>query len=217
MLVFDGLNEVVRVRQVGVRVRTAKVGFRDAVLDGGFREAENVAEDGFSVRASNTVQGVKEDGRGLAVVGCRLEVGLDRVKVKDFLQEGKVVFNRVDDFNFQGSVGECALLGKVQVWQVHRLVRLELLGDFVNLVGHVFRCRSTVVAVELDTKVIIGSTGVVGRGEEDTTVRLSGSDQGGCGRGGEDGVFTDQDFLDTVGSRDPQDDLGCFRRLWGER
>lgn len=68
LLVFDGLDEVVRVRQVRIRVGTAKVGFRDAVLARGSVEAEDVAEDGLSVWAGDTVEGVEEDSGGLAVV-----------------------------------------------------------------------------------------------------------------------------------------------------
>lgn len=78
-------------------------------------------------------------------------------------------------------------------------------------VGDLLRCRSTVGDVELDTEIVIGSTGVVGSGQQDPTVRLPRSDHGGYSGGGKDGGFTDDEVLDFVTSSESEDlldDLG---------
>lgn len=87
-------------------------------------------------------------------------------------------------------------------------------------VGHILGGRSTIGSVELDTKVIIGTTWVVGSSEENTTISLEGSDKCRASGGGEDGVLAENDVLDAVGSTDTEDNLGCLGRLktirkWG--
>lgn len=126
-----------------------------------------------------------------------------------------VVLNRVNNLDFERAVGESTLLGQVEIRQVHGLVRLDLLGNFVNLVGHVLRRRSTVVAVKLDAEIIVGSSRVVRGRKKDTAVRLSGPDQGRGGGRGEDGLFTDEDLLDSVTGSKSEDDLRGFGGLRG--
>ena len=92
------------------------------------------------------------------------------------------------------------------VGQVHLVVDLDLLGQVVDPVGDLFRCGTTVIAVELDSEIVVGTTGVVRGGEEDSTVSLSRPDHGGHGRGGEDGVLTDDQRRDAV-TRSESDDL----------
>ena len=177
---LNALNERVGISQVGVGVGTTKVREGNAVLDRGLRKAEGFNKDGASVRTGDTVQGVEKDlWLGLGLV----EVLLDQVEVKDGLEESKVVLDRVDNGDLERTVGELANLGEVKlglaqqsnrtyVREVNGLVAIDGLRDLVNPVGNLFRCRSAVVAVELDTEVIVWASGVVGSGEEDTTIRL---------------------------------------------
>lgn len=83
----------------------------------------------------------------------------------------------------------------------------------MDLVCDLFGSWSSVGGVELDTKVGVGSTGVVRGGQEDTTVRLVLSDESGDGRCGENGVLADDHLGDSVGSSNSQDDLHGFGRL----
>lgn len=83
----------------------------------------------------------------------------------------------------------------------------------MDSIGHILGGRSTIGSVELDTKVIIGTTGVVRSSEEDTTIGLEGSNKGRTSGGGENGVLAENDVLDAVGSTDTEDNLGCLRRL----
>lgn len=102
------------------------------------------------------------------------------------------------------------------VREVNHLVAVNCLCDLVDPVGDLFRSGSTVVAVELDTKVVVWTSRVVGSGEEDTTIRLLGTDQGRGRRGGQNSVDTDEQVLDAVTSCETENDLNGFRRLrWG--
>lgn len=83
----------------------------------------------------------------------------------------------------------------------------------MDRIGHILGGRSTIGSVELDTKVIIGTTGVVRSSEEDTTIGLEGSNKGRTSGGGEDGVLAENDVLDAVGSTDTEDNLGSLGRL----
>lgn len=64
------------------------------------------------------------------------------------------------------------------VWELDDLVLGDSLGDLVDPVGDFLWCGSTIGNVELDSEIIIGSTGVMTRREQDTTVGLFASDQG---------------------------------------
>ena len=99
------------------------------------------------------------------------------------------------------------------VGQINLVVNLDLLGQVVNPVGHLLRRRTTVVTVELDPEIVVGSTGVMRRSEQDSTVRLSRSDHGGCGGSGEDGVLSDDEGRDTVSCSDSDDLLDGFGGL----
>lgn len=83
----------------------------------------------------------------------------------------------------------------------------------MDSIGHILGGRSTIGSVELDTKVIIGTTGVVRSSEEDTTIGLEGSNKGRTSGGGENGILAENDVLDAVGSTDTEDNLGSLGRL----
>lgn len=68
-------------------------------------------------------------------------------------------------------------------WQTHvrkldKLVFRDSLGDLVDLVGDLLWSGSTVGDVELDTEIIVGSTGVVARRQQYTSVGLFAPNQG---------------------------------------
>ena len=87
------------------------------------------------------------------------------------------------------------------------LVSIDRLGDFVNLVRHVLGRRPTVGHIVLDAKVVVGTTRVVTRREEDTTVGLVLSDHVGGGGGGQDRVLADDELFHAVGGSDLENGL----------
>jgi hypothetical protein len=93
------------------------------------------------------------------------------------------------------------------------LVTLDLGSDLVNPVGDLLRGGSTVLTIELDSEIVIGSTGVMGSGQQDPTVRLPRSDHGGYSGGGKDGGFTDDEVLDFVTGSESEDLLDDLGRL----
>lgn len=97
--------------------------------------------------------------------------------------------------------------------KLDRLVFRDGLGDFVNLVGHILWCGSTVGSVELDAEIVFWSTGVVTRGEQDSSIGLHAPNESRSSRGREDRVFAQDKVLDTVSGTESQDDLYDFRRV----
>jgi hypothetical protein len=87
------------------------------------------------------------------------------------------------------------------------LVLRDRLGLFKDFVCDTFGCRATVLHVVLDTKVIVGSTGVVAGGEEDATIRLALADQVGPSGRGENTVLADDELLDAVSGTDLENRL----------
>jgi len=63
-------------------------------------------------------------------------------------------------------------IGEAHVIKLDELVFRDSLGDLVNPVGDLLGCGSTVGDVELDTEIVVGSTGVVARRQQDTTIGL---------------------------------------------
>jgi len=124
LLLLDSSDEVVSVGQVGIGVGSSKVGKRNAVLDGGFSETESIDEDGSTVRTSDSVESVEEDGgRLVAGRGRSVEVGLDEVEVEDGVEEGHVVGNGVDDLDVDGSDLDGTDLEEVDLWWKRKEVR----------------------------------------------------------------------------------------------
>jgi len=112
VVLLHDLDERVSVREVRIRVEAAEVGQRGAVLDGRLVQAELLDEDGSAVRASDTVQGVEENGRlGRSVV----QPVLDHVKVEDLLEERDVVGDGIDNGDLERAVLELAELGQVKL------------------------------------------------------------------------------------------------------
>jgi hypothetical protein len=93
------------------------------------------------------------------------------------------------------------------------LVSLDRLGNLVNLVRHALGRRPSVGHIVLDPKVLVGSTRVVARREEDTPVGVVLSDHVGRGGGGQDRVLADDELGHAVGGPDLEDSLDG---LWGE-
>ena len=97
------------------------------------------------------------------------------------------------------------------IWKVDLFVLFDILGDLVDLVCDILWSWSTVRSVELDTEIIVWSSWIVRSGQQDTSVGLEGSNQGRDSRGGQDGVLTNDDVLDTVTGSELKDDLRGFR------
>ena len=111
--------------------------------------------------------------------------------------------------------------------KVHLLVFLDVLSDLVNVIRHFLGSRTSIGYVELDTKVVLWTTGIVRRSQEDTSVCFEGSKRFGISlftflywrkgcdvpdecrnsRSGEDGVLSNGHSFDPIGGSDPQDHL----------
>jgi hypothetical protein len=81
----------------------------------------------------------------------------------------------------------------------------------VDLVGNLLRGGSSVGDVELDTEIVVGSTRVVARSQQDTTISLLAPDQSRDSRGGKNRVLTKDNVLDTVTGSELEDDLHGLR------
>jgi len=108
----DRLDEGVGIRQVGVRVSSAKVWKCDTVLDGRLWKTKGFHEESPGVRSSDAMKTVKED---LEIFGVRLQKVLDQREVEDFLEQNDIVFHRVDDGHFARTELRIANLGKIEL------------------------------------------------------------------------------------------------------
>ena len=91
-------------------------------------------------------------------------------------------------------------IGEAHVIKLDELVLGDGLGDLVDPVGDLLWCWSTVGDVELDTEIVIGSTGVVTCRQQDTTIGLFAPDQSGNSRSRKDRILTEDNVFDTVTS-----------------
>ena len=91
------------------------------------------------------------------------------------------------------------------------LVPLDGLCDLVNLVRYTFRRGTTVRYVVLDSKVIIGSSGIVAGSEQDAAVRLVFANDIGCRRRRKNRILSNDELLHTVCRPDLQDSLNGLR------
>ena len=96
--------------------------------------------------------------------------------------------------------------------QCQNLVATYHLRALENLVRHILRCRSTVRDVVLDAKVVVRSTWIVARGQQDTTVCLVlPDDVRGC-RCREDSILANDEFPNAIRRPDLKDRLyGLWR------
>lgn len=96
--------------------------------------------------------------------------------------------------------------------QFQNLVATYDLRALENFVRHVLRCRSTVRDVVLDAKVVVRSTWIVARGQQDTTVCLVFPDDvRGC-RCREDSILANDEFPNAIRRPDLKDRLyGLWR------
>jgi len=84
-----------------------------------------------------------------------------------------IVGHRIDHFHGEGLSSDVegghAHLGDVDLQIAHQLVLLDLGGDLVDVVGEGVGGWTTVLTVELDAEVVLGTTGIVGSGEHNAT------------------------------------------------
>ena len=120
-------------------------------------------------------------------------------------------------------MGELSKLGQVELYvslmpkdclhrttyvrELDELVLGDSLGDLVDPVGDFLGCGSTVGDVELDTEIVVGSTGVVARGQQDPTISLLLPDQSRDSGGREDRVLSEDNVLDSITGRKLENDL----------
>lgn len=96
------------------------------------------------------------------------------------------------------------------IGELDELVLGDGFGDLVNPVGDLLRCRSTIGNVELDTEIVIGSTGVMTCRQQNTTIGLLASDQSRDSWGGEDRVFAEDNVFDSITGGKLENDLNGF-------
>ena len=197
VVLLNGLDQRVSVRQVGIWVSSTEVGGWDAVLDGRSGKTKRIDEDGAGIGAGNAMETVKQD---IETLGVEEEV-LDQVKVENRLEELDVVGDGINDFNFQGAVLGFSFLRKVDLeWEaqlrhgrgcawvgtygskLENLVLGDSFGLLEDFVGDVLRSGATVGHIVLDTKVVVWSTRVVRCRKKNTTIGLVLPDD--IGRGG---------------------------------
>ena len=80
----------------------------------------------------------------------------------------------------------------------------------MNPVGDLLGCGSTVGDIELDTEIVVGSTGVVARRQQNTTIGLLLPNQSRDSGGREDRVLSEDNVLDSITGRKLENDLDSF-------
>lgn len=83
----------------------------------------------------------------------------------------------------------------------------DVLRSLKHLVRHALGSGTTVRHVVLDTEVVVGASGVVAGGQEDTTVCLVLPDDVGGSGSGQDRVLSDDEPGDTIRRPNLEDDL----------
>mmetsp|Transcript_4943 Transcript_4943/g.6812 ORF Transcript_4943/g.6812 Transcript_4943/m.6812 type:complete len:212 (-) Transcript_4943:1493-2128(-) len=93
----------------------------------------------------------------------------------------------------------------VNCWEVcAHVVAFDGSGVLVNFVRHLLRSWPTILAVVLDAKILLGSTGVVTCSEDECSVGLlpdwaAFADNCGDGRGGKEAILTNPETLHPIG------------------
>lgn len=77
-------------------------------------------------------------------------------------------------------------------------IAFNLLRPLVDLVRHVLRSWPSIRYVVLDTKVVVRTSGVVTRREQDTTIRLVFPDHVRCSRGRQDTILSNDELGHSV-------------------
>lgn len=84
-----------------------------------------------------------------------------------------IVGHRIDHLHGEGLAshvkGSHAHLGDVDLQVADQLVLLDLGGDLVDVVGEGIGGRATILAVELDAEIVLGTAGIVGSRQNDAT------------------------------------------------
>mmetsp|Transcript_18911 Transcript_18911/g.58270 ORF Transcript_18911/g.58270 Transcript_18911/m.58270 type:complete len:443 (-) Transcript_18911:1492-2820(-) len=211
-----GLDEVDRVREVGVCVVSAEVVEGHGVQEAVRRQAERVHEERARVGARDAVHRVEDEGK----VGSGEQRRLEDVEVENCFEKIQVRRDGVDD----GHADDAGLVGGLDDHVLHRrrVHGREVLAALdgrdgrrvrVDQIRQLFGRRAAVLAVVLDAKVLLGAARVVrGRQQEGAEALLPGraalADDGGDGRSGRDAVLGEPDAAHAVRGGDLHDDLG---------
>mmetsp|Transcript_29901 Transcript_29901/g.49336 ORF Transcript_29901/g.49336 Transcript_29901/m.49336 type:complete len:443 (-) Transcript_29901:812-2140(-) len=164
------------------------------------------------------MHGVVDHGEILAV-----KKRLDGWEIKDGLQQSNVVINRGNDLDVDlgtaiGSSNTGQTRGiNVNRWEITAdLVALDRLGVLKHGVGEAVWGRTSVLAVVLDSKVLLWSTGVVTGSQDEGTKRLLPdrplfTNDGRNSWSRQKAVLANPDALDTVGNSHLGNDLDGLR------
>mmetsp|Transcript_3855 Transcript_3855/g.12235 ORF Transcript_3855/g.12235 Transcript_3855/m.12235 type:complete len:316 (-) Transcript_3855:215-1162(-) len=209
------LHQRLGVGQVGVRMQPAKVRLRHAVVHGSRGGAQLLAEDAVCVWPSHAVERIV-DHVEVRTLDHRTNGG----EVEHAAKKRQVVLRRVDHFHREGLAVGPSEVKAAQSAQVHggKVLRRQHTGDALALlvdgVRHALRGRAAVGSVILDAEVALRAARVVGRGQDDASIRdtaLALTDHGRHGRGAQQTVLANPDATDAIRGSNLEDDLNCLR------
>ena len=171
---------------------------------------ELAVEDGLGVRALHAIHRVVDHREVLA-----LEELLDGAKVEDLFEQRHVILDAGEDDDFE-AVGELVLGRRVER-DVRQAAADLVLGDrrrvLIDLVGELLGRGAAILAVVLDSKVLVNTTRVVGRGQDEAADRccaagrVTRADHRRHGRGREQTACAAPDARDACGRGHLDDDL----------
>ncbi len=112
VVLFDGVNQCVRIGQIRIGVESTEVRKGYTVLDRRFRQTKCIYEKSSSIWTSDAVKTVKQYRKvGLVFV----EEFLDEREVEDGLKESNVIRDRVNDGDFGWAVSKVSYFGKIDL------------------------------------------------------------------------------------------------------
>mmetsp|Transcript_24172 Transcript_24172/g.52352 ORF Transcript_24172/g.52352 Transcript_24172/m.52352 type:complete len:343 (-) Transcript_24172:1740-2768(-) len=162
------------VRKVGIGVASIEVILGIGVHTGALGLAKLVNEDGLGVGSVDAVHGIVNHTEIRAV-----KESLNRGKVEDALKESNMRLCRIN--NLDGYLRRAIIASDGGATDGGNVDSREVLADvvplhsgsiLVDLIGQLLRSRTAILAVVLDTKIFLRSTGIVRSGEDEGTEGL---------------------------------------------
>mmetsp|Transcript_28822 Transcript_28822/g.65944 ORF Transcript_28822/g.65944 Transcript_28822/m.65944 type:complete len:312 (-) Transcript_28822:371-1306(-) len=160
-------DEFLRVGQVGIGVSSVEVVFGHRVHAHAYILAEFVDEHCFGVGSVHSVHAVINHREVRSIQKC-----LDRRKIKNRLQKSHMRFCRIDDFDGHAFHLGCSNFRQVDLGHLlHLPVRFDLCRVFEYSVGEFLGSGLPVLAVELNSEVLLRSARVVRGGQDESSER----------------------------------------------